>query len=97
MKNLVITMESTADLPEEIVKQRGFVVLNMLFSVDEIEYSTETHTAASSGIYKKMREGKKTGTSQINQFLYEECFEKLLKENKTKTSTLFIETSKTSQ
>lgn len=83
MENLVFTMESTCDLPEEIVKQRGFVVLDMDFVVDGKEFSSKTDTAKSSGIYQKMREGKRTSTSQINQFLYEEAFQKLLDQGKT--------------
>lgn len=83
MKNLVITMESTADLPKEIVEEKGFAVFDMQFCVGENEYSTETHSTQSSEIYKKMRDGQKTSTSQINQFLYQEHFQKLLEQQKT--------------
>lgn len=76
-------MESTSDLPQELEKKHNFVVFNMDFMVGEEHFSSENTDVNSSQIYKKMREGKRTSTSQINQFLYAEQFEKLLNQGKT--------------
>ena len=82
MDNLIISLEATCDLPEDIIKKYNLKVINMSFIVDDKEFSTGKNTIANSGLYYKMRQGKKTSTSQINQTEYEEFFKELLKENK---------------
>ena len=82
MKNLIISLESTCDLTPELLKNYELAQIDMSFFVDGNEYNTENDNVVSSGLYEKMKTGKKTSTSQINTETYTEFFEKLLTENK---------------
>ena len=82
MENLLISLESTSDLPEDIIKKYNLKVIDMDYIVGDQEYSTKNSTPSTSGLYTKMRDGKKTSTSQINEMQYEIFFKELLKENK---------------
>lgn len=74
MKNLIISLEATCDLPMDSIIKNGFKVLPMTYLIDQKEFSTQFYTVTSSGLYSKMRSGAKTSTSQINQSIYEEFF-----------------------
>lgn len=80
MKNLIISLEATCDLTKEIIKQYNLDVVDMEFMVGEDTFSTKEDDVVSSNLYERMKQGDKTSTSQINQALYEEYFENLLKE-----------------
>ena len=82
MKDLIISLESTCDLTPELLKKYELSQIDMSFFVDGNEYTTETDSVVSSGLYEKMKSGKKTSTSQINSETYAEFFEKLLAQNK---------------
>ncbi len=82
MTEIIISMEATCDLPEEVVRDYGFRVIGMNYYVDGVEYSTATDTVVSSGIYEKMKNDARTSTTQINVTLYEEHFASLVRENK---------------
>ena len=79
MKNLIISLEATCDLTKEIIKQFNLDVVDMEFMVGEDTFSTKEDDVVSSNLYERMKQGDKTSTSQINQALYEEHFENLLK------------------
>ncbi|MBR4406801.1 MAG: DegV family protein [Clostridia bacterium] len=79
MKNLIISLEATCDLTKEIIKQYNLDVVDMEFMVGEDTFSTKEDDVVSSNLYERMKQGDKTSTSQINQALYEEHFENLLK------------------
>ena len=83
MENLIISLEATCDLPDDIIKRHNLKVIDMNYIVGDDEFSTQSYTVTDSGLYEKMEQGKKTSTSQINQTAYEEFFNNLLKENKT--------------
>lgn len=79
MKNLIISLEATCDLTKELIKKYNLSIIDMEFMVGEDTFTTKTDDVVSSNLYERMREGEKTSTSQINQSLYEEYFENLLK------------------
>ena len=79
MKNLIISLEATCDLTKDLIKKYNLNVLDMDFMVGEDIFSTKEDDVVSSNLYERMRQGEKTSTSQINQALYEEYFENLLK------------------
>ena len=82
MEDLIISLEATGDLTPSLIKQYNLKIVDMNFMVDGQEYSTEKDTVVSSGLYEKMRSGKKTMTSQVNVLTYTNFFKKLLKKNK---------------
>lgn len=82
MDNLIISVESTSDLLKETSKEYDIRVINMQFSIGDEMYTTEFDDVVSSKLYEKMREGKKTSTSQINELIYEDYFKNLMKEEK---------------
>lgn len=82
MKDLIISMESTSDISEEMAKKYDIRVAPMEFFVGGEMISTKTDDVVSSKLYERMRAGEKTSTSQINETTYEEFFAELLKEDK---------------
>ncbi len=82
MVDVIISMESTCDLSEELIKKYDFRILDMNFIVDGIEYSTKNDSVVSTNLYQKMREGKKVSTYQVSPDAYRNHFNELLKENK---------------
>jgi len=79
MDNLVISMEATSDITKELAEKYNLCIAPMSFLIDGEEFSTTKHDVVSSGLYEKMREWKKTSTSQINEENYYEFFSELLK------------------
>lgn len=79
MDKLVISMEATSDITKELAEEYDLYIAPMSFLVDGEEFSTSEHNVVSSGLYEKMREWKKTSTSQINEESYYEFFLELLK------------------
>lgn len=80
--NLIISLETTCDLSEELLKKYDFKVVDMEFLINGEVYNTAHDTVESTGLYTKMREGVKTSTSQVNEAIYEEHFSKLLESGK---------------
>ena len=82
LSKFIISLEATCDLPKELIKENDFRIIDMQFLVDDNEFSTASDDVVSSDLYKKMKDGAKTSTSQINKQLYVEFFQGLLKERK---------------
>lgn len=82
MSNVVISLEATCDLSAEIIKEYDLNVFDMDFMIDSNVFSTKTDTVVSTNLYSKMKEGKKTSTSQINEEIYLNHFKSLLSQNK---------------
>lgn len=82
MENVIISLEATCDLSQEIIKENDLRVLNMDFMIEDQVFNTIKDDVVSTNLYASMKEGKKTSTSQINEELYTEKFKELLKENK---------------
>lgn len=82
MLDVIISLEATCDLDAKMIKENKLSVINMNFEVDGEQFNTEKDDVVSSLLYEKMVQKKKTGTSQINAYDYEEHFVKLLKSGK---------------
>ena len=82
MKNLIISLEATCDLPKNIIEEYNLSVANMEFMIEDEIYTTEKDDVVSSDLYKRMREGKKTKTSQINEENYYQYFKGLVSSGK---------------
>lgn len=82
MIDVCISLESTCDLEKEFIEKFDLSIIDMNFEVDGKSFNTKEDDVVSSMLYEKMLQKKKTGTSQINDYFYEEHFKNLLKENK---------------
>jgi len=82
MKDIIISVESTADLTPELLKQYDIKSIPMVFYVDDVEYGSVDKNMTTETFYNKMKAGSKTSTSQVNQYMAREFFENLLKEGK---------------
>ena len=82
MLNVTISLESTCDLEKETIENYDLSVIDMNFEVDGESFYTKDDDVVSTRLYEKMTQKKKTGTSQINDFSYEEHFKKLLENNR---------------
>lgn len=82
MLNVNISMEATCDLDKEFVEKYDINVINMNFEVDGEFFDTKDNDVVTTKLYEKMIQKKKTGTSQINEYAYEEFFTKLLENGK---------------
>lgn len=81
MLDVTISLESTCDLDKETIEKYDLSVIDMNFEVDGESFYTKEDDVVSTRLYEKMMQKKKTGTSQINDFSYEEHFKKLLEKN----------------
>ena len=82
MLEVNISLEATCDLEKDYIEKYDLSVINMNFEVDGELFDTSKDDVASSMLYEKMLQKKKTGTSQINDYSYEEYFKELLKNGK---------------
>ena len=82
MLDVCISLESTCDLEKEIIEKYDLSIIDMNFEVDGESFNTKDDDVVSTKLYEKMLQKKKTGTSQINEYFYEEHFSNLLKEKK---------------
>ena len=82
MLEVNISMEATCDLEKEYIEKYDLNVISMNFEVDGEFFDTKDNDVVSTQLYEKMIQKKKTGTSQINEYAYEEFFTKLLENGK---------------
>ena len=82
MMDVSISLEATCDLEKEYIEEYDLDVIDMNFEVDGESFYTKNDDVVSSRLYEKMIQKKKTGTSQINDYAYEEYFRELLKKNR---------------
>ena len=86
MDNYVILTDSTADLPQEIIKELDIHVVPMKLTInDKTFYENELDSAEFYGMIKTSR--VLPTTTQINPQEYMDCFEKFLKDN---TNVLYV-------
>jgi fatty acid-binding protein DegV len=81
MLDVCISLESTCDLEKNFIEKFDLSIIDMNFEVDGESFNTKNDDVVSSKLYEKMLQKKKTGTSQINDYFYEEHFKNLLKQN----------------
>lgn len=82
MLDICISLESTCDLEKKTIEKYDLSIIDMDFEVDGKSFNTKEDDVVSSMLYEKMLQKKKTATSQINDYFYEEHFKNLLKNNK---------------
>lgn len=83
MEKIIVSLESTCDLPKNLIDEYDLKIINMDFMIEDKTFSTKIDDVISSKLYENMRNGKKTMTSQVNEYSYENFFEEIIKENKT--------------
>ncbi len=82
MDDIIISVESTCDLPEEISSPLGIRIINMEYSVDGERHLMGDGAYTMHEFYDKMRAGAVTKTAQVNEYDAEAHLESLLKEGK---------------
>ncbi len=80
MKPLIITTDSTSDLPEDYVKSHGLRVLPLYYSFDGVVYGGENKELQPKEFYDKMRGGAMPTTMAVNPESADKIFRELLKE-----------------
>lgn len=80
--SFVLVTDSSANLPEDLIKKFDIKIISLSFFVDNEEYLSykEDETTDISKFYKMMRSGKVIKTSLINEDTFIKNFEKYLKE-----------------
>lgn len=76
-----IITDATADLSPEMIAECGVEVIPMQFCVDEDEYThyPDEREATMEKVYARLRKGSAARTNSISPGIYEEVFEKYLK------------------
>lgn len=78
MNKIIISVESTADLSEELLNEYGISLINMEYSVDGKEHVMGDGAYTLKEFYNMMRRGSITRTSQINYFEAKEYLKNIL-------------------
>ena len=81
MRDFVITVNSTVDLPREWLEERNVPVIPLKYTIDGETY-TDMYGLSAKEFFDKLREGHMSVTSQINPGEAEEMLEPFLKEGK---------------
>ncbi len=81
MREYVITVNSTVDLPKEWLEERHVSVLPMKYTIDGENY-VDMEGLSAKEFFAKLREGKMSVTSQVNPEEAKSYFESFLKEGK---------------
>ena len=81
MRDYVITVNSTVDLPKEWLEERNVPVIPLRYKIDGETY-TDMYGLSDKEFFQKLREGKMSVTSQINPEEAKEMLEPYVKEGK---------------
>ena len=81
MRDYVITVNSTVDLPKEWLKERHVPVVPLRYTIDGTTY-TDMEGLSAKEFFAKLREGKMSVTSQVNPEEAAEALEPYVKEGK---------------
>ena len=81
MRDYVITVNSTVDLPKEGLKERHVPVVPLIYTIDGTTY-TDMEGLSAKEFFAKLREGKMSVTSQVNPEEAVEALEPYVKEGK---------------
>lgn len=81
MREYIITVNSTVDLPKEWLEERNVPVIPLKYTIDGNTY-TDMEGLSAKEFFDKLREGKMATTSQINPEEARAYFEPFLKEGK---------------
>ena len=81
MKKVIISTETTCDLPREYIEKNGIRVVNMLYTLDGEDFGGKTGRELDGhAFFERMREGGKTQTAQVTPAEAKEHFLALLQE-----------------
>lgn len=81
MREFVVTVNSTVDLPREWVEERNVPVIPLKYTIDGETY-TDMYGLTGKEFFAKLREGKMSVTSQVNPDEAKEALEPILREGK---------------
>lgn len=81
MRDYIITVNSTVDLPKEWLAERNVPVIPLKYTIDD-EIYTDMEGLTAKEFFAKLREGKMATTSQINPEEAREYLEPFVKEGK---------------
>lgn len=81
MRDFVITVNSTVDLPKEWLEERNVPVIPLSYTIDDVTY-TDMHGLTKKEFFEKLRDGKMAVTSQINPHEAKAALEPFVKEGK---------------
>ena len=81
MRDYVITVNSTVDLPKEWLKERHVPAVPLRYTIDGTTY-TDMEGLSAKEFFAKLREGKMSVTSQVNPEEAAEALEPYVKEGK---------------
>lgn len=81
MREFVITVNSTVDLPKEWLEERNVPVIPLKYTIDGKTY-TDMEGLSAKEFFAKLREGKMSVTSQVNPEEAADMLEPFLKEGK---------------
>lgn len=81
MRDYVITVNSTVDLPKEWLEERNVKVIPLKYTIDNQSY-TDMEGLSAKEFFAKLREGKMAETSQVNPEEAKSYLESFLKEGK---------------
>lgn len=81
MKKVIVSTETTSDLPHSLAAERGIPCLNLHYFLDGKEFDG-TEIFDSKSFYDAMRNGADTKTAMANEFDATEFFTKLLEQGK---------------
>lgn len=82
MKNFLISMEASGDIPDIIKKKFSIKIAPLTYNINEVEYSTDEQNFSSEEFCKLMQDGSVIKTSQLNRYSAQKYFKELLKEGK---------------
>lgn len=81
MKDFIITVNSTVDMPKEWLEERNVPVIPLRYTIDGQTY-TDMEGLSAKEFFNKLREGKMSVTSQVNPEEAAALFEPYAKEGK---------------
>ena len=79
MGNYIITTDTTADLPESYIQERGLGIMSLSYTIDGETYD-RSHELPVKEFYAKMRNGSLPTTSQVNPEMAKEIFLGIMEE-----------------
>ncbi|WP_040195986.1 DegV family protein [Candidatus Soleaferrea massiliensis] len=83
MNEFILSTDSTADIPDHLLKEHQIAVANITYRVDDVNYLGADHKKLTDPeFYQKMREGSTPQTSQVTPEQALNFFEELLKEGR---------------
>lgn len=84
MSDYILLSDATSDLPAGIIEEFGISIVPMEFIMEDRTYhfEPEEKEITAEQFYQLLREGKLSGTTQINPAIYEEIFMEFLKQGK---------------